>query len=178
MSTQCIFLLVRSFIDPTFCGIFICGLNVNRLLIFWGRRSFIDPICCSFLHAFGHVSGDHSSRSRRTTIFFEKSPVTRKNGLCSQLNAAEKYHTMGPMKLLRHLEVIIINFVFFFTEKIKQNRKKNGNIQPGPEKQYSCKEKECKMQAVWLHLKCFIFFLFIRLAVAQLLTENWYLHCQ
>ena len=63
-------------------------------------------------------------------------------------------------------------------EKIKQNQKKNRNIQPGPEKQCSCKKKECKMQAVWFHLKCFIFFLFIRLAVAQLLTENWYLHCQ
>ena len=25
VSTQCIFLLVRSFIDPTFCGIFVCG---------------------------------------------------------------------------------------------------------------------------------------------------------
>ena len=25
MSTQCIFWLVRSFIDPTFCGIFVCG---------------------------------------------------------------------------------------------------------------------------------------------------------
>ena len=25
MSTQCLFLLVRSFIDPTFCGIFVCG---------------------------------------------------------------------------------------------------------------------------------------------------------
>ena len=25
VSTQCIFLLVRSFIDPTFCGIFACG---------------------------------------------------------------------------------------------------------------------------------------------------------
>ena len=24
-STQCLFLLVRSFIDPTFCGIFVCG---------------------------------------------------------------------------------------------------------------------------------------------------------
>ena len=24
-STQCIFLLVRSFIDPTFCDIFVCG---------------------------------------------------------------------------------------------------------------------------------------------------------
>ena len=110
---------------------------------------------------------------------FEKSPVTRKNGLCSQLNAAEKYHTMDPMKLLRHLDVIIIIiYFFFFTEKMKQNRKKNRNILPGPEKQYSCKKKECKMQAVWLHLKCFIFFLFIRLEVSQLLTENWYLHCQ
>ena len=25
MSAQCLFLLVRSFIDPTFCGIFVCG---------------------------------------------------------------------------------------------------------------------------------------------------------
>ena len=80
---------------------------------------------------------------------------------------------MGPMKLLRHLEVIISNF-----RKDKAKSEENRNIQPGPEKQYSCKKKECKMQAVWLHLKCFIFFLFIRLAVAQLLTENWYLHCQ
>ena len=25
MSTQCLFLQVKSFIDPTFCGIFVCG---------------------------------------------------------------------------------------------------------------------------------------------------------
>ena len=25
VSTQCIFLLIRSFIDPTFCVIFVCG---------------------------------------------------------------------------------------------------------------------------------------------------------
>ena len=37
----------------------------------------------------------------------EKSRVTRKNGLCSQLNAAEKLDTMVPLKLLRHLEIII-----------------------------------------------------------------------
>ena len=29
---------------------------VNLLLIFWGRRSLIDQICCSFLHGFAHVS--------------------------------------------------------------------------------------------------------------------------
>ena len=33
--------------------------NIN-LLLFWGggggRRSFIDPICFSFLHGFAHVS--------------------------------------------------------------------------------------------------------------------------
>ena len=23
---------------------------------FWGRRYFIDPMCCSFLHGFAHVS--------------------------------------------------------------------------------------------------------------------------
>ena len=44
----------------------------------------------------------------------EKSRVTRKNCLCSQLNAEEKLDTMGPLKLLRHLEVII--FYFIFTE--------------------------------------------------------------
>ena len=35
VSARCIFLLVRSFIDPTFCGIFVCGpcsFNVNLLL--------------------------------------------------------------------------------------------------------------------------------------------------
>ena len=41
-------------------------------LFFGGRRSFINPICCSFLLGFAHVSGDHSSRSRRTTIFLKK----------------------------------------------------------------------------------------------------------
>ena len=36
-----------------------------------------------------------------------------------------------------------------------------------------------EMQAVWYHLKCFsIFFWFICLAVAQRLTESWYLLCQ
>ena len=35
VSTQCLFFLVRSFIDPTFCGILVCGhlqLNVNLSL--------------------------------------------------------------------------------------------------------------------------------------------------
>ena len=41
---------------------------------------------------------------------FDESQVTRKNGLCSQLNAAEKWDTMGPLKLLRHLEVILLFF--------------------------------------------------------------------
>ena len=41
----------------------------------------------------------------------DKSWATRKNGLCWQLNAAEKKDTMGPLKLLRHLEV------FFFHRK-------------------------------------------------------------
>ena len=43
---------------------------------------------------------------------FDESRVTRKNDLCSQLIAAERLDTMGPLKLLRHLEVI-------FTEKIR-----------------------------------------------------------
>ena len=34
----------------------LCSLTVNLLHIFWGRRSFKDPICCSFLHGFVHVS--------------------------------------------------------------------------------------------------------------------------
>ena len=44
----------------------------------------------------------------------EKSRVTRKNCLCSQLNAEDKLDTMGPLKLLRHQKVII--FYFIFTE--------------------------------------------------------------
>ena len=34
-STQCIFLLVRSFIDPTFCGIFFCGPLQFKCQIFF-----------------------------------------------------------------------------------------------------------------------------------------------
>ena len=42
----------QAFIDPTFFGIFVCGplqyFVVNVVLyVFWGRRSFIDPICCN-----------------------------------------------------------------------------------------------------------------------------------
>ena len=48
----------------------------------------------------------------------EKSRVTRKSGLCSQLNAADK-DTMGLLTLLRHLVVILL-LVLFFTEKLKQ----------------------------------------------------------
>ena len=48
----------------------------------------------------------------------EKSRVTRKNGLCSQLNAADK-DTMGLLTLLRHLVVILL-LVLLFTEKLKQ----------------------------------------------------------
>ena len=38
----------------------------------------------------------------------DKRRATRKNGLCSQLNAAEKSDTMGPLKLLRRLEVVLL----------------------------------------------------------------------
>ena len=42
----------------------------------------------------------------------EKSRVTRKpDGLCSQLNAVEKWNTMGPLKLLRDLEVLLLFFL-------------------------------------------------------------------
>ena len=48
---------------------------------------------------------------------FDESRVTRRNGLCSQLNAAEKKDTMGPLKLLRHLEVIF--YFFYWKDKPK-----------------------------------------------------------
>ena len=53
---------IRSSIDPTSCGIFVCRplhcLNVNLLLtlVAVGLLNFIDPICRSFLHGFAHVS--------------------------------------------------------------------------------------------------------------------------
>ena len=50
----------------------------------------------------------------------EKSRVTRTNGLCSQLNAADKWDTMGPLKLLRHLVELFYCYCYFFTEKVKQ----------------------------------------------------------
>ena len=37
-----------------------------------------------------HSAGEHSSRSQRTAMFLKKSRGTRKNGLYSQLYAAEK----------------------------------------------------------------------------------------
>ena len=37
----------------------------------------------------------------------EKSRDTRKNCLCSQLNAADEKYTMGPLKLLRHLASVV-----------------------------------------------------------------------
>ena len=55
---QCVYSVYIS-IDPTFASYsfaVLCSLNVNLLLIFLGRKSFIDPICCSFLHGFAHVS--------------------------------------------------------------------------------------------------------------------------
>ena len=126
---------------------------------------------------FAHVSGDHSSRSRRTTIFLKKAPSLERTAF---VHSSMQRRNITLWILWNCLDTWMLSLLifFFFTEKMKQNRKKNRNILPGPEKQYSCKKKECKMQSVWLHLKCFIFFLFIRLEVAQLLTENWYLHCQ
>ena len=44
----------------------------------------------------------------------QKNRVTRKNGLCSQLNAADKQDTMGPWKLLRHLVVILLLLLSFY----------------------------------------------------------------
>ena len=44
----------------------------------------------------------------------QKSRVTRKNGLCSQLHAADKEDTMGPLKLLRHLAVILLLLLSFY----------------------------------------------------------------
>ena len=55
----------------------------------------------------------------RDNHVFEKSRVTKKNGLCLQLNAAAKWDTMGPLKLLRHLEVIYLNFFFYRNDKAK-----------------------------------------------------------
>ena len=55
----CVFLLIRSSIDPTFCGICVCGpLQFKRQFISYigAVRSSIDPICCSFLRGFAHVS--------------------------------------------------------------------------------------------------------------------------
>ena len=40
----------------------------------------------------------HSSKKNNVSKIRQ---VTRKNGLCSQLNAAEKYDTLGPLKSLR-----------------------------------------------------------------------------
>ena len=56
----------------------------------------------------------------------DKSRATIKNGLCSQLNAAEKYDTMGPLKLLRHLEVT--SLLFFLPEKRGVNRSADRRI--------------------------------------------------
>ena len=58
---------------------------------------------------------DSSRSPSKDNNIFDESRVTRKNGLCSQLNAADKYDTMGPLKLFRHLEVIL----FFFYRKDK-----------------------------------------------------------
>ena len=30
--------------------------KLHLLVIFWGRRSFVDPLCCSFLLGFALVS--------------------------------------------------------------------------------------------------------------------------
>ena len=66
---------IRSSLDRTSCGIFVCGplhcLNVNLLLILGavGLLNFRDPICCSILHVFAHVSKDgfvHPTFSLRT----------------------------------------------------------------------------------------------------------------
>ena len=48
----------------------------------------------------------------------DKSRATRKNGLCSQLNAAEKYDTMGPLKFLDTWKLL---HYYFFSRKDKQN---------------------------------------------------------
>ena len=46
----------------------------------------------------------------------DKSRATRKNGLCPQLNAAEKFDAMGPLKLLGHLEAT--SLLFFFPQRL------------------------------------------------------------
>ena len=51
--------MIRSSIDPTFCGIFVCGplqFQCQFITYFGGRRSFLDPICCLFSYGFAHVS--------------------------------------------------------------------------------------------------------------------------
>ena len=50
MSTQCILLLVRSFKDPTFCGIFVCGPLQFKCPFFNSFRIHIFPFRS---HSFG-----------------------------------------------------------------------------------------------------------------------------
>ena len=55
----CVFLLIRSSIDPTFCGICVCGplqFKLQFISYIGAVRSSIDPICGSFLRGFAHVS--------------------------------------------------------------------------------------------------------------------------
>ena len=48
----------------------------------------------------------------------ENSSVTRKNCLCSKLNAADKKDTMGPLKLDTCRYFLIL--FYFFIEKVRQ----------------------------------------------------------
>ena len=50
MSTSLLFLLIRSFLRSAYSFAVLCSpLWLTFVLyVFWGRRSFIDPICCNF----------------------------------------------------------------------------------------------------------------------------------
>ena len=50
MSTSLLFLLIRSFLRSVYSFAVLCSplWLMFVLYVFWGRRSFIDPICCNF----------------------------------------------------------------------------------------------------------------------------------
>ena len=86
VSTQSIFLLVRSFIDPTFCGIFVCGP-----LQFKGREvACVESVSVWFQSKIACVAwrfclGAQSNKARRSRL--RHSVVLRQNRHSTQARA-------------------------------------------------------------------------------------------
>ena len=104
VSTQCLFLLVRSFIDPTFCGILVCGhlqLNVNFILSHPEAEYFI-------------MRASITTQYNTITLFKEGSAITYNSFLTYGPQKINKFRNKFR-KLVKNKFINI--YIYIYTQK-------------------------------------------------------------